>query len=333
MPEQKPKQSVQKRIVNISNSILDVLSFFIFLSFFLIGLYAMYDSYKVYENANDKSLLKYKPGSSQEETSEKMPEITDMIAWITMEGTPIDYPVMQGADNSEYLNKDPYGNYSLSGSIFLDSRNDKDFTDSYSLLYGHHMDHDYMFGALDLYLDEDFFNKNKSGVLTVGDTIYNLKTFSVVETTATNQEIFAPTENDGTIDFIKKNSLYLDELPDANTKILGLSTCKFPGTTYRTIVFCTMTWDENSKEPPKKKREKKIEKEKHTDNKENNEKNETVVQYTSGEVETPVQTDELEDLSNNIISKSELNRVDGNTVIVQQNSVLEQELDQVVAAR
>ena len=70
MPEQKPKKSVQKRIVNISNSILDVLSFLVFLSFFLIGLYAMYDSYKVYENAYDKSLLKYKPGSSQEEAEE-----------------------------------------------------------------------------------------------------------------------------------------------------------------------------------------------------------------------------------------------------------------------
>ena len=328
MPEQKPKKSVQKRIVNISNSILDVLSFLVFLSFFLIGLYAMYDSYKVYENANDKSLLKYKPGSSQEEAEEEMPEITDMIAWITMEGTPIDYPIMQGVDNSEYLNKDPYGNYSLSGSIFLDSRNDKDFTDFYSLLYGHHMDHDYIFGALDLYLDEDFFNKNKSGVLTVGDTIYNLKTFSVVETTATNQEIFAPTENDGTIDFIKKNSLYLDELPDANTKILGLSTCKFPGTTYRTIVFCTMTWDENSKEPPKKKREKK----QNAENKEK-ENTETVVQYTPVEIETPVQTAELEELLNNIVGKSEETHADVNISNGQQNGVLEHELDQVVAAR
>ena len=320
MPEKK-KKSIEKRIVNITNSILDILTFIFFLIFFLIGLYAMYDSAKVYQNANDKSLLKYKPGTEQEET-EELPEVEDMIAWITMDGTPIDYPIMQGIDNSEYLNKDPYGNYSLSGSIFLDSRNEKDFTDVYSLLYGHHMDHGYMFGALDSYTDQDFFNQNKTGTLTVGETVYNLKTFSVVETTATVQEIFAPNENTGTFDFIREHSLYLDEMPDKNTKIVGLSTCKYPGTTYRTVVFCTMEWDGKSAKPPKaKKKKKKEEKKQMTEA-------ETVVHYAPVEVD---QTN-LEEMLDAVVGIEEKDRVDGNVVVTPANDVLSKDIENIVAS-
>lgn len=77
---------------------------------------------------------------------------------MTIDDTNIDYPVMQGEDNNEYLNKDPFGNYALSGSIFLDRRNNPEFKDYYSLIYGHHMEHGMMFGAIDEYLNEDYFN-------------------------------------------------------------------------------------------------------------------------------------------------------------------------------
>ena len=321
MPE-KSKKSIQKNIVHYTNNILDILTFITFLCFFLIGLYAMYDSAKVYQNANDKSLLKYKPGNN-EETEEELPEVEDMIAWITMDGTTIDYPIMQGIDNSEYLNKDLYGNYSLSGSIFLDSRNDKDFTDIYSLLYGHHMDHGYMFGALDQYTDKDFFDENKTGTLMVGDTIYNLKTFSVVETTATVQEIFAPNENTGTHDFIKEHSLYLDQMPGENTKIVGLSTCKYPGTTYRTVVFCTMEWDGESAKPPKPNKQEKKEKKRELT------EAETIVHYAPVEVDNT--KPQLEDTLDEVLGEENKDRVDGNVVITPSNDVLSKEMENVVA--
>ena len=79
-----------------------------------------------------------------------------MVGWIVVDDTNIDYPVMQGYDNSQYLNLDPYGEYSLSGSIFLDSRNSSDFTDPYSIIYGHHMEYGKMFGAIDDYLDDQY---------------------------------------------------------------------------------------------------------------------------------------------------------------------------------
>ena len=62
---------------------------------------------------------------------------------------------MQGETNLEYLNLDVCGNFALAGSIFLDTRNERDFSDPHSILYGHHMENSAMFGDLDLYKDEE----------------------------------------------------------------------------------------------------------------------------------------------------------------------------------
>ena len=72
----------------------------------------------------------------------------------------------RGKENYEYLNKDPYGEFSLSGSIFLDARNDPDFKDDYSLIYGHHMEKGAMFGALDDFQDRAYFDQRRSGTVS-----------------------------------------------------------------------------------------------------------------------------------------------------------------------
>ena len=96
----------------------------IFIIALLICIYALYDTWYVFDHANDKSYLKFKPGVEEENGAvSESPITSDMVGWITMDDTNIDYPIMQGEDNTEYLNKDPYGKFSLSGSIFLDSRN------------------------------------------------------------------------------------------------------------------------------------------------------------------------------------------------------------------
>ena len=208
---------------------------------FLIGLYGLYDSYLVYQDANDTSLLKNKPGYGSEEAEKEIQG--NMVAWLTLDDTKIDYPVMQGEDNTEYLNKNPYGEYSLSGSLFLDSRNADDFTDPYSLIYGHHMEHGLMFGALDSYLAEEYFHTHRTGQLIVGDEVYSIRIFAVVEAEATNEQIFAPTEIPAseTLFYIQTHAVYFENDVEKNSPILGMSTCKYPDTADRTIVFGTLS--------------------------------------------------------------------------------------------
>lgn len=227
-----------KKIISILSGLEDVLVFLICFSMFLAGAYGLYDSYLVYKQANDDSILKYKPGYEGELPDKTI--VGNMVAWLSIDGTEIDYPVMQGDTNSEYLNKNPYGEYSLSGSIFLDSRNSADFLDDYNLIYGHHMENGYMFGALDEYLDEKYFFEHQYGKLTAGDTEYEICMVAAMTTLATEEAIFAPsTMGISEIEeFIMANAEILDEKQMKKGQILvALSTCKYPDTIDRTVVI------------------------------------------------------------------------------------------------
>lgn len=210
---------------------------------FLICLYAMIDAYMVYTGANDSGILKYKPESGN---TEKLRELSEnAVAWLTVDDTKIDYPVMQGENNTEYLNKAPNGEFSLSGSIFLDSRNDKSFGDPYSLIYGHHMEYGAMFGVLDEYKDTIFFDKHKTGSLTVvyGDE-YHIGFFAACKAPATEKVIFDPPEsnNQALLEYLNKHAVIYDPRGvSAGSKLIALSTCQSAESNERMIVFGVLT--------------------------------------------------------------------------------------------
>lgn len=205
----------------------------------LLGTYGLYDSYCVYRQANDESLLRFKPDYEGEQTDEKT-IVGNMVAWLSIDDTEIDYPVMQGDDNDEYLQTDPYGEYSLAGSIFLDYRNSSDFTDDYSLIYGHHMEGGSMFGNLDHFTDEKYFKAHRTGEIYLNDVPYTLTFFAVLDSAdATREELFSPTEcgRQQVLDYIKEQaSIYLQPEEMEQDKIVALSTCKYPDTVDRTVV-------------------------------------------------------------------------------------------------
>ena len=209
---------------------------------FLICLYAMIDALNIYMNANDKSVLKFKPEIGHGEILQEISE--DAIAWLTVDGTSIDYPVMQGSNNDEYLNKDPFGKFSLSGSIFLDSRNSADFSDPYSMLYGHHMEHGAMFGALDYFIEQSYFDQHRTGTLTTASgQDYNLRFFAACKAYATEKTVFDPpdTTNEQLLQFIQKNAaIYEPQGVNADSRILALSTCQSAENVERMIVFGIM---------------------------------------------------------------------------------------------
>ncbi|MBR1535298.1 MAG: class B sortase [Ruminococcus sp.] len=227
-----------RKTIRIVDKSIDRIVLIVSLLFFLICIYAMIDAMIVYYNANDQSVLKYKPRGKEDagilrELSE------DAVAWLTVDDTNIDYPVMQGKTNSEYLNKDPYGNYSLSGSIFLDSRCDGAFHDAYSLLYGHHMDYGAMFGALDEFIKPDYFSSHKTGTLiTVGGEEYSITFFAAIKAPATEKTIFDPqnTTNEKLLDYLKKNAAIFEE-PQEKGHFIALSTCQSAENVDRMIVF------------------------------------------------------------------------------------------------
>ena len=223
------------RAIRFADRLTDIALLLFFLLLFLVGGYTMYDTVLIYDQA-DIDLRSFRSMVNEDGEWDMKALSEDVVAWLTVDDTTIDYPVMQGIDNSEYLNKDPFGDYSLSGSIFLDARNAPDFSDPYSLIYGHHMEHGRMFGALDEYLDEDYFDAHRAGTLTVADKVYAIRFFACVAADASVEEIFAPTETDGTLDYVREHAEIWRE-PGEVERLVALSTCRFPQTTDRIIVF------------------------------------------------------------------------------------------------
>ncbi len=220
-----------------ANRWYDRVVLFVLVIVLLIVCYCMYDNYWVFSHTIDKSILKYKPGTENYDAAQS-PISSDMIAWLTIDDTNIDYPVMQARDNVKYLNTDPYGDYSLSGSIFLDSRNSRDFSDGYSLIYGHHMEYGKMFGALDDFLDESYLRKHSEGELLIGregSEKLKLKAFASMKAKASDNAVF-DVKTGGIEDFIKKNAAV--KISDPKGRIVALSTCADSDSVTRVVVFC-----------------------------------------------------------------------------------------------
>ena len=220
---------------------LDVVAIIFFLLLLFIGMYSLLDNLWLYDNATDETLLHYKPELNEPLTEEKL--ITEnQVAWISLYATDIDYPIMQAEDNVEYLNKNPYGEFSLSGSIFLDSRNSADFKDPISLVYGHHMEHGAMFGALDEYADKTYFDGHRNGTLSTTTDVFQIEIFVAISDSALNDILFNPYDHtrEELIDYLKMNAVNFDA-PAENRPILILSTCAGSADVSRFLVIGTLS--------------------------------------------------------------------------------------------
>ena len=246
---------MSRLILKAANSLINLV---VILCLSVAGIYAVYalwDNNRIYTAANDvrADMVKIKPvveedgGASFEELLAINP---DVCAWVTADNTEIDFPVLQGSTNLTYINKDVYGNFALAGSIFLDTRNERDFSDSYSLLYGHHMENSGMFGDLELYKEQSFFEENKTGMLILPDKTYDFEIFACLLADAGEDTIFDPeqwtTDINGLVSFVKENSMYLREdtieklEQMENPKVLALTTCSTEFTDARTIILAVM---------------------------------------------------------------------------------------------
>jgi sortase B len=236
------------KVARGANRVLDFIVGLAIVLVMLFGGYSLWNSYMLYKGAYTSSdLLKYKPSAdnpSNPTLAELMKLNPDVRAWLTVDGTHIDYPVVQGKTNLDYINKDVYGQFSFSGSIFLDCNNASDFSDFYSLLYGHHMEHGAMFGDIADFRQQSYFDTHKTGTLYLPGKTYSISLFACVSADAYDSKIFSPAavkttaEKQEMLSYIKSKSLnYRDLGLTANDKIIAMSTCTTATTNGRTVLF------------------------------------------------------------------------------------------------
>jgi sortase B len=223
----------------------------------LFGGFGLWDTWNIYRHAAlDDELLKYKPYATGEDTPnptlEELQKINkDVFAWLTVDDTNIDYPVVQGGSNQDYLNQAIDKSFSLSGSIFLDYRNAKDFSDSYSLIYGHHMEGEVMFGEIPYFLESDYFQSHTTGTVFTIEHTYYIQWFACVETDAYDSMIYTPTaytDQDSMaelLNYIEKSAVqYRDIGVSTSDRLIALSTCASAATDGRVILIGRLSGNE-----------------------------------------------------------------------------------------
>jgi len=86
---------------------------------------------------------------------------SDIIGWIMIEQTVINYPLLQGSDNQKYLTTAYNGQSNRQGSIFMDCNHSPDFSNRHTIIYGHYMKNGSMFGALANYSGQSFYDSHR----------------------------------------------------------------------------------------------------------------------------------------------------------------------------
>lgn len=99
----------------------------------------------------------------------------DIVAWIYIEGTNINYPVVQSEDNNYYINRLFDGKYSKVGSIFMDYRNPADMSGRNTVLYGHNMQDGTMFNQINNYKEQAFCDQHPTALLITPDKNYRIE--------------------------------------------------------------------------------------------------------------------------------------------------------------
>ena len=104
-----------EKMLQLLNRTLDAVILIVLLLAGLYSVYSIWDNSQIYQQSMDLQvkLRDLKPQEDKPSFVELLQINPDVVAWVTLEGTQIDHPIVQGEDNLEYLNKDVYGDYAL----------------------------------------------------------------------------------------------------------------------------------------------------------------------------------------------------------------------------
>lgn len=165
----------------------------------------------------------------------------DIVAWVEIPGTRIDYPVVQADNNETYLHRSFEGEESSAGAIYLDCDSDSDFMGKHSILYGHHMKNGSMFAEIVKFKEKTFFQEHREVILYLPDRELHLKTIAVLYGDASGEKrrtVFSDQESfNRYVDEMTKNCSFR-ELPEGDCEgLYSFVTCSYEFHNARTILY------------------------------------------------------------------------------------------------
>ena len=199
----------------------------------LFCMYVVYDSLKVTHSAVlGEEILAYAPHDENVDIESLWEINADIIGWIRVDGTSIDYPVVQGQDNEFYLSRNYRQEFATAGSIFMDYRNS--INDDFLIIYGHRMSYGGMFTDIIRFKERQYFDEHLSGELYVMNEKWKLEIVAFALVQSDNREIYDL--GDEAVREIMTHAIYVRETKAASRFIL-LSTCDAQNKSMRDVLL------------------------------------------------------------------------------------------------
>lgn len=166
----------------------------------------------------------------------------DIVGWIKIPDTQVDYPVLYSHNNKDYLRTTYDGKGNTCGSIFIDCACNNDFSSANTIIYGHNMHDGTMFKTLNLYMEQSFYNEHPYVWICTPtkQTKYNI--IAVYRTTFSSNTYFrdfvvGSDEYKEWLEYHKSHSEYPCTEYDVNLPTITLSTCVKHNSSSRTVVI------------------------------------------------------------------------------------------------
>lgn len=181
-------------------------------------------------------------------------ENEDVIGWIFIPETKVNYPLLQWTDNDFYLNHTWTQSRNASGSIFMEYQNKPDFSDFNTIIYGHNMRGGEMFGSLHHYRWPNYWEKHPYVYIVNDDGVFRFDVFAA-QSASTESVIYGlGIETDQRksefIRFARDYSFFeTDIIPTTEDHILTLSTCTGGGHANRWVLLSVLNQEASYKRP------------------------------------------------------------------------------------
>jgi len=168
----------------------------------------------------------------------------DVVGWLYSANTPINYPILQGESNETYLRTMIDGRSNRSGSIFMDYRNEKDYSDDKTIIYGHNMQNSKMFGSLPKYKSQEYYDQHKNLWLVTEEKVYRLDVLSCYSTKADAEDYKLIVSKEELEEYkeeiVRKSTVGTEVALSEVERIVVLSTCTYEKEDSRFIVICSL---------------------------------------------------------------------------------------------
>ena len=237
--------------IKIANALTNFVVLVALLAFMTVGIYGLWDNKAIEAEGMAATWKAYKPDPKGEDLGfEELRKINPEVqAWLTLYGTNIDYPVVYSDNEWKYLNRNPKGEHALAGSLFFDSQTLPDLSSFPTVIYGHHMAHNAMFGQLDDYREQAFLDEHRYGNYYYNGRDWGLEVIGTFSASAYDSSVYRPsnTENPaGRSQYLEHIMSKMDPKRDGvvvseEDGLLLMSTCASDATNSRTVVVARIT--------------------------------------------------------------------------------------------